>query len=67
MERTPDMDNIVSNGIIPAIRNVIESKESTSTDIKICAIGNLINAYEDYFHTGRHVKGVERTTDGTNK
>ena len=60
MERTFDLDEIVSQGIIPAIQRVVEDESITNIDYKVCLIGNLINAYEDYFRTGRHVNGVER-------
>lgn len=46
------MDRIVTKGIIPAIEAVLEEEDKT-VDSKVCAIHNIINAYEEYYQTGR--------------
>ena len=52
------MDRIVAYGIIPAIQVAIENEETT--DMKVTVIGNLINTYNEYFHTGRSVDVSKR-------
>ena len=47
------MRKIVTNGIIPAIGNVLKSEGTV--DSKICEITNLVNAYNDFYLTGRHI------------
>jgi hypothetical protein len=39
------MDRIVTKGIIPAIEAVLE-EENKTVDGKVCAIRNIINAYD---------------------
>ena len=52
------MRTIVTNGIIPSIGNVLKSEGTV--DNKICEITNLVNAYNDFYLTGRHIdKQVE--------
>lgn len=46
------MDRIVTKGIIPAIEAVLEEEDKT-VDSKICAIRSIINAYDEYYQTGR--------------
>ena len=54
------MKKIVTNGIIPAIGNVLKSEGTV--DSKVCEITNLVNAYNDFYLTGRHISptGAER-------
>ena len=47
------MRKIVTNGIIPAIGNVLKSEGTV--DSKISEITNLVNAYNDFYLTGRHI------------
>lgn len=47
------MRKIVTNGIIPAIGNVLKS--GGTVDSKISEITNLVNAYNDFFLTGRRI------------
>lgn len=46
------MDRIVTNGVISAIEAVLKEEDGT-VDGKVCAIGNIVNAYEEYYQTGR--------------
>jgi hypothetical protein len=46
------MDKIVTKGVIPAIEAVLEDEDKT-IDCKVCAIRNIINAYDEYYQTGR--------------
>lgn len=46
------MDKIVTKGVIPSIKGVLEEEDKT-VDSKICAIRNIINAYDEYYQTGR--------------
>jgi hypothetical protein len=46
------MDRIVTKGVIPAIEAVLEEEDKT-IDSKVCAIRNIINAYDEYYQTGR--------------
>lgn len=46
------MDRIVTNGVITAIEAALKEKDGT-VDGKVCAIRNIINAYEEYYQTGR--------------
>ena len=56
------LKKIVSNGIIPAIINVLYSEESDgrTVDSKVAEITNLVNAYNDFFMTGRHIAEKEQ-------
>ena len=47
------MMKIVTNGIIPAIGNVL--KAEGTVDSKVAEITNLVNAYNDFYLTGRHI------------
>jgi hypothetical protein len=46
------MDRIVTTGVIPAIEAVLEEEDKT-VDSKVWAIRNIINAYDEYYQTGR--------------
>ena len=46
------MDRIVTKGVIPAIESVLKDEDGT-VDSKVCAIRNIINAYDEYYQTGR--------------
>ena len=46
------MDRSVTKGVIPAIEAVLKEEDGT-VDGKVCAIGNIINAYNEYYQTGR--------------
>ena len=46
------MDRIVTKGIIPAIKSVLE-EENRTVDGKVSDIRNIITAYEEYYQTGR--------------
>lgn len=46
------MDRIVTKGIIPAIEAVLEEEDGTVDD-KIWTIRNIIDAYDEYYQTGR--------------
>ena len=48
------MRKIVTNGIIPAIGNVLKSEGTV--DSKIAEITNLVNAYNDFYLTGRRIE-----------
>lgn len=54
------METIVSNGILPAIGHVLYGKKETSVDSKVAEITNLVNAYNDFFMTGRHIAEKEQ-------
>ena len=49
------MRTIVTNGIIPAIGNALRSEGTV--DSKVAEITNLVNAYNDFYMTGRHISG----------
>lgn len=46
------MDRIVSQGVIPAIEAVLKEEDGT-VDGKVYTIRNIINAYDEYYQTGR--------------
>ena len=46
------MDRIVTKGIIPAIEAVLKEEDGT-VDGKVWTIRNIINAYDEYYQTGR--------------
>lgn len=46
------MDRIVTKGIIPAIEAVLEEEDKT-VDSKVWAIRQIIDAYDEYYQTGR--------------
>ena len=46
------MDRIVTNGVIPAIEMVLKEEDRT-VDGKVSAIRNIIDAYDEYYQTGR--------------
>jgi hypothetical protein len=48
------MDKIVTKGVIPAIEAVLKEKDRT-VDGKVSAIRNIIDAYDEYYQTGRKV------------
>ena len=48
------MRKIVTCGIIPAIGNAL--KTEGTVDSKIVEITNLVNAYNDFYLTGRHIE-----------
>ena len=51
------MRKIVTSGIIPAIGNAL--REDGTVDSKIAEITNLVNAYNDFYMTGRSVHKKE--------
>ena len=51
------MRKIVTNGISPAIGNAL--REEGTVDSKIAEITNLVNAYNDFYLTGRHISGKD--------
>lgn len=51
------MRAIVANGIIPAIGNVLKS--DGTVDVKVAEITRLVNAYNDFYLTGRRIKEAE--------
>lgn len=46
------MDRIVTKGVIPAIEAVLKEEDGT-VDGKVWTIRNIINAYDEYYQTGR--------------
>ena len=48
------MDKIITNGVIPAIEAVLK-EENRTVDDKVSAIRNIIDAYDEYYQTGRKV------------
>ena len=46
------MDRIVTKGVLPAIKAVLKEEDWT-VDSKVCAIRDIINAYDEYYQTGR--------------
>lgn len=48
------MDKIITKGVIPAIEAILKEKEKT-VDNKVSAIRNIIDAYDEYYQTGRKV------------
>lgn len=55
------MRKIVTNGIIPAIGNVLKSEGTV--DSKISEITDLVNAYNDFYLTGRHIDQQEKSEE----
>ena len=51
--------SIMCRGIIPAIYAALDKKDET-VDQRICEVGNLINAYEQFFLTGRSIDVPQR-------
>lgn len=48
------MDKIITKGVIPAIEAVLK-EENRTVDDKVSAIRNIIDAYDEYYQTGRKV------------
>ena len=46
------LDRIVTRGVIPAIEAVVK-EEDVTVDGRVCAIRNIIDAYDEYYQTGR--------------
>lgn len=53
------MNMIVTNGIIPAIYNVLNEKDRT-VDSRVRSIGDLINTYNNYYLTGRSIDNPKK-------
>ena len=51
--------NIMCRGIIPAIYAALDKKDET-VDNRVWEVGNLINAYEQFFMTGRSIDVPQR-------
>ena len=47
------MDRIVTKGVLPAIEEAISKEVDGTVDGKVCAIRDIINAYEEYYQINR--------------